>query len=125
MPDNQPQFWHRTARRRDLLSSTAHYLGLEVFRLALVGDERTAQFNKCQRHQLLSKVLSRIVVQVRTAPAVRSATATLLAVVASARAIMLPPRPPPESFAPSAPPSRAAPTSVFSSGEDTVNRLSK
>src|SRR5450432_1201132 len=102
-----------------------------MFRFTLIRDQRTAQFNECEGHQLLSNmVLSRvalfnIVVQVRTAPAAPSASETKSAESGSTRAIMFPPRPPPESFAPSAPASRAAPTRSFNSGEDTVKRLSR
>src|SRR5450759_1039876 len=54
-----------------------------------------------------------------TAPASRSASATGPAVSALTRAIMFPPRPPPESFAPPAPAERAAATRRSSCGQET------
>src|SRR5687767_11591589 len=54
------------------------------------------------------------------APASFKEPETIPACSGSTNAIMLPPRPPPLSFAPNAPARRATSTSISNSGDDTV-----
>src|SRR5215510_11100305 len=75
----------------------------------------------CKVHESGSDPLHEIsVIMVRVAPADMSASAIAETVSVSTSAIILPPRPPPLIFAPSAPALRAAVTRVSNSGDETV-----
>ena len=72
----------------------------------------------------VSQSVEIVVASTRTAPAARKARDTDDSVVSLTSAIMLPPRPAPESLAPPAPASLAASTSLSSSSEETSSSRS-
>src|SRR4030042_5743676 len=102
--------------RRDFLRQALQHLQPGRVRLVFNRDQRAAQFDE---NQPAAHVFGISVTIVRTAPASSNHLATLPDISGVTRAIIFPPRPAPESLAPSAPDEWAASMSLSSSGEET------